>query len=191
MVVGEIGGSFLQRSGTRGLTESVTTNFTAGRSFDADFTRSVSSLGITAFGFAPVSVSASATYGRTSSDAPRFEQIALGGGPTALLDRLLLTQRVNMPALPQGIATGTSALTYRVSLATQPLNVYWWAGSTAPAGDRFAAWHRVIGLEGSQSVAAIPIAGLPTVRAVYGVGESLDAPFKKQLRGYFSIVLNP
>jgi Tol biopolymer transport system component len=191
MVVGELGGTFLQRSGTRGFTETVTTSFTAGHSFDTDFTRSVSSLGITAFGFAPVSVSAAATYGRTSSDAPRFEQIALGGGPTALLDRLLLTQRVNMPALPQGIAVGTSAFAYRLSLATQPLNVYWWAGSTAPAGDRFAAWHRVVGLEGSQSVAAIPIAGLPTVRAVYGVGESLDAPFKKQLRGYFSIVLNP
>jgi hypothetical protein len=120
-----------------------------------------------------------------------FEQISLGGGPTPLLDRLLLTQRVGMAALPQGVATGTAAFTYRASLATQPLNVYWWGASAAPAGDRFAAWHRVIGVEGVQAVGAIPIAGLPPVRAVYGAGYSLDAPFRRQVRGYFSIVLNP
>jgi hypothetical protein len=191
MVIGDLGGSFVQRSGTSGFTESLSANVAAGRSFDARFVRSVTSAAVTAFGFLRAPVSASATYARTSSDAPRFEQLSIGGGPSPLLDRLMLTQRIGMPALPQGIATGTSAFTYRVSVATQPLGVYWWAGSTAPAGVRFAEWQRVIGLEGSQAVAAIPIAGLPPIRAVYGVGESLDAPFRRQVRGYFSILLYP
>ena len=120
-----------------------------------------------------------------------FERLSLGGNTPALLDRLLFTQRVTMGALPSGIAVGTSALTYRVTLNTQPLAPYFWSGSTTPVGDRFAVWHRVIGLEGSYSVASIPVAGVPAARIVYGGGESLDEPFRRQIRGYLSVVINP
>jgi hypothetical protein len=144
-----------------------------------------------AFGFLPVPLAVSATYGLTTGDAPFYERLSLGGSPPALVDRLLFTQRVTMPVLPSGIAVGSSALTYRVALNTQPLGAYFWAGSAAPARTRFENWNRVIGLEGSQSVASIPVAGVPTARVIYGVGESLDAPFRRQIRGYLSVVINP
>ncbi len=183
--------SALQRSGIRGLSESLSATYTAGRTFDTRFSRVVTSAGVSAFGFLLVPVSASATYGATTDDAPVFERLSLGGNTPALLDRLLFTQRITMGALPSGIAVGTSALTYRVTLNTRPLAPYFWSGSTTPAGDRFAVWHRVIGLEGSYSIAAIPVAGVPAARIVYGGGESLDEPFRRQIRGYLSVVINP
>ncbi|HEY4304310.1 MAG TPA: hypothetical protein VGM82_07585 [Gemmatimonadaceae bacterium] len=191
LVIEDLGLAALQRSGIRGLSESLIGTYTVGRTFDTKFSRVVTSAGVTAFGFLVVPVSASATYGVTSSDAPVFERLSLGGNSSALFDRLLLNQRVPMGALPSGIGVGTSALTYRVSLNTLPLAPYFWSGSTTSAGDRFAVWHRVIGAEGSYAVASIPVAGVPTARIVYGVGESLDAPFRRQIRGYLSVLINP
>lgn len=181
----------VQRSGRRVMTESLGATFVLGRSFDTRFSRLVASTGVNAFGFLPVPLAVSATYGLTTGDAPPYERLSLGGSPPALVDRLLFTQRLTMPVLPSGIAVGSSALTYRVALNTQPLGAYFWAGSAAPARTRFANWNRVIGLEGSQSVASIPVAGVPNARVVYGVGESLDAPFRRQIRGYLSVVINP
>ena len=191
VVIEDLGLSALQRSGMRGFSESLSGTYTIGRSFDEQFSRVVTSAGASAFGFLPIPVSVSASYGWTTDDAPPFERLSLGGNPPALFDRLLLNQRITMGALPSGIAVGTSALTYRVMLNMQPLAPYFWSGSATPAGDRFSAWHRVIGLEGSYAVASIPVAGVPTARIVYGGGESLDEPFRRQIRGYLSVVINP
>jgi hypothetical protein len=49
----------------------------------------------------------------------------------------------------------------------------------------------VIGAEWLASVPAIPIAGTPAARAQIGIGESLDAPFRKRVRAYVSFVLDP
>lgn len=191
LLIEDVALSALQRSGTRSVSESLGIVASGGRSFDRRFARGIASAGLGVSGWLPLPLSASATYARTSDDAPLFEQLSLGGSSPALFDRLLLGQRLVMPVLPSGIAIGTSALTYRVSANINPIGVYFWSGSTAPAGSRFSAWHRVIGLEGSQSVAAIPVAGVPSARIVYGAGESLDEPFRRQVRGYLSIIINP
>jgi Tol biopolymer transport system component len=190
-VIEDLSMSFLQRSGRRGVSESLSGTYSVGRSFDTQFSRVLTSAGATAFGFLPASISASASYALTTNDAPFFERISLGGGTPALFDHLVLPQRIPMPALPAGIAVGTSALTYRVSVNTQPLGLYFWSGSATPASTRFSAWNRVVGLEGSQSVSAIPVAGVPNARVVYGIGESLDAPFRRRVRGYLSVVVIP
>jgi hypothetical protein len=49
----------------------------------------------------------------------------------------------------------------------------------------------VIGGEAGISVPAIPYAGVPSARIVYGLGESLDAPFRKQWRAYLNVIVNP
>lgn len=190
-VIEDLSLSALQRSGQRGASESLAATYTVGRTFDARFTRLIASAGLNVFGFLPVPLSASATYGSTSRDAPAYELLSLGGGTPALVDRVLFTQRLTMPVLPTGIATGSSAVTYRISANTLPLAPYFWSGATAPESSHFGSWHRVIGLEGSYAVAAIPVAGVPTARIVYGAGESLDAPFRRQVRGYLSVVINP
>ena len=96
-----------------------------------------------------------------------------------------------MPALPTAISIGSSVFTYRVALPSRPLSLYYWGGSTTPAGERFTHWNRVIGLETTQSVSAIPVIGTPPARARLGIGESLDAPFRHRVRAYLSLVLEP
>jgi hypothetical protein len=95
-----------------------------------------------------------------------------------------------MPALPANLIAGTSAFAYNVTLIHNPLSLYYWSGSAASGGG-FSAWHQVIGLEGSQSSPAIHSLAVPNVRAVYGVGESLNEPFRRKLRGYVAIYVTP
>ena len=130
-------------------------------------------------------------YGRTNDDAPPFERMSIGGAASSLLDRSLLTQRVTMPVLPTGVAVGSSAFAYKISLTGNPLALYWWAGSAAAANTRFDVWHRVIGAEWSMSVPPLQAVGTPSARAVIGAGESLDEPLRHAVRGYVSLTLNP
>lgn len=69
--------------------------------------------------------------------------------------------------------------------------LYWYGGSTARAGQRFTTWNRVIGAEWAMTVPAIAVAGTPAARAQLGVGESLDAPFRRRVRAYLNVVLDP
>lgn len=189
---GDAGLAFVQRSDAMNLSASLGSNVTTGRTIGSSFTRGTASASIGVSGsrvLFPISVSG--TYGLMTEAAPLFEQFALGGGPPVVLDRTLVSQRWSMPVLPAETAVGASALAYRVNVVASPLVWYWWSGATAPRGDPFDAWHRVVGVEWSQSVAAIVPAGTPAARAQVGLGESLDAPFKRKLRAYVSLVINP
>ena len=189
---GDAGVSLVQRGDGATLSESVGANVTSGRTFDSPFTRGSASAGIALSGSrVPVPISATATYGRTGDGTPLFERFALGGGPSVVLDRLLLSQRWSMPVLPTETTIGSSALAYRVNVASAPFVWYWWAGSTTPAGEPFRTWHRVAGVEWSQSTPAIVPAGTPAARAQVGVGESLDPPFRRRFRAYLNLVINP
>jgi hypothetical protein len=188
---GDGGLTLVQRGDRSSLIESISANVAGGTSLDERFTRGVVSATLAMSGAAVIPIAVSATYGRTGLSAPIFEQFSLGGMASPLIDRALLAQRFAMPALPSGISINSSAFAYRAALDTRPLALYWYAGSTAPAGQRFAAWNRVIGAEWLASVPAIPIAGTPAARAQIGVGESLDAPFRKRVRAYVSVVLDP
>jgi hypothetical protein len=191
LVFSEAGANWVQRSGSASTSESLSGSIAAGRSFGANFTRGLATAGLASAGRTLVPIGASVTYGRVTSAAAPFDAFALGGGPSELLDRSLLSQRVSMAALPAGTAVGSSVLAYRASIAPQPLTVYFWSGSIADAGDTFRSWHRVIGVEWTQSIGAIPLAGTPAARAQLGVGESLDAPFRRKARAYVSLILNP
>lgn len=191
LVFGDGSAAWSQRGTTSSITESVSGNMTLGRSFDTRFYRATATTGFSASGGGLFPFTASASYGRTSADAPTFEQFAIGGGASPLVDRATLTQRVAMPALPAAISVGSSVFAYRVGVGAQPLSWYFWAGSTAAAGHRFDAWHRVAGLEWSQSIPSLPAAGTPAARGMIGIGESLDAPFRRQARAYVTLILNP
>lgn len=183
--------AWTQRGDATSITETLGSNFTAGRSFDTRFYRGVASAAVAIGGQTALPITATALYGRTNTDAAPFEQFALGGGPSVLLDGAQLTQRVGMPALPTGISNGSSVFAYRVTLVGQTVSPYFWAGSAATAGERFATWQRVLGLEWSESIAAVTLAGTPAARAQIGIGESLDRPFAHRVRAYVSLVLNP
>jgi hypothetical protein len=189
----------LQRGDAATLTESLNARGTLGQAFDAPIRRIVATGGFSLSGRAVIPLSASATYGRTNLDAPVFEQLAIGGGPVALIPADVMSQRLPMPVLPSAIMVGSSAFTYRASLLTQPFSLYWWGGSTTsalkssvrPTGESFTRWQRVAGIEWTQSVSAIPMAGTPAARALIGIGESIDAPVRHRVRVYAALVLDP
>ena len=58
-------------------------------------------------------IAVSALWGEVNSDAAAFEQFSIGGGPSTILDRPQLAQRITMPVLPSGISTGSSVVTFR------------------------------------------------------------------------------
>jgi hypothetical protein len=188
---GDAAGAWVQRADRWSNGESLAANVTAGRSFGASFYRWLTSASLSEAGHGVLPMGVGVTYGRESANAPDFDQFALGGNPSAVLDPALLSQRISMPVLPEGIAVGTSVFSYRIDVATQPVSVYWWGGSTTPSGNRFAAWHRVVGVDWSQSIGAVPLAGTPAARGRIGIGESLDAPFRHKIRAYVSLLLTP
>ena len=180
-----------QRGARSAFSESLGLHGTVGHSFDTRFQRATFSAAIATSGSGTIPVSASVVYGLAGATTPPFEQFSLGGGPSPLIDRDLLRQRVAMPVLPAGISLGPSVFVYRISLNVARLAPYVWAGSTALTDKSFEEWHRVIGLEWSGGIPAIPIAGTPAARGQVGIGESLDEPFRHQVRAYVSVVLNP
>ena len=189
LAFGALSAAWLQRGSAATVSEALSADISTGRSFDAAFRRALVSASVALGGRAPIPVRAAATYGRVSSDAPPFEQLSLGGGESPLIDAALLSQRIAMPALPLGIRLGSSAFAYKATLIEQPLSLYYWAGSTAPGGERFAIWNRVVGVEWTGSIAAIPVAGTPAAHGQIGVAESLDAPLRHRVRAYVSVVI--
>ncbi len=189
--VAELSFGALQRGDEATLTESLSARGTAGSEFDAPVRRIVATAALSLSGSGTIPLSVTSTYARVNADAPTFEQAALGGGPITLLPSSMFTQRIEMPVLPSAISVGSSAFVYRASLDTRPLVLYWWGGSTSPAGSPFTEWHRVAGLEWTQSAAAIPMAGTPPVRARAGIGESFDAPLRRRLVAYVGISVDP
>ncbi len=187
----DAGVSWAQRGSGASTSEFLNGTFTSGRSADAPVNRGTAGAGVTFTPYDGPSFAASSFYGRTNADASPTERFALGGGPSTLVDRDLITQRVSMPALPVGAATGPSVLAARGSIILQSIAVYGWSGSTAAAGRRFESWQKVWGLEWSRSVSPVSIAGTPAARFQLGVAKWLNAPFERKFRGYASVVLNP
>ena len=181
----------VQRGGSATFSESIALRGAAGRAFGTAIQRGLATASLSMGGRGVIPFSVSSTYGRTNSDAPSFDQFAVGGGPIGLIPSPVMSQRLPMPALPSATAIGPSVFTYRASLDAKPLAFYWWAGGVAPAGSAFTRWQRVIGAEWSQSVGAIPMAGTPPARAQFGIGESLDAPVRHRFRIYGSLVIDP
>jgi len=131
-----------------------------------------------------LAVEGDGAIGVVNSEADPFELFALGGAASPLLDADLLPQRITMPALPVGLATGRRFATYRVSLPSLALTPYYWAAS---AGETLGNWHRIVGLEWTFDMDGFAPARLPAVHARIGAGYSLDEPFRKKARVYVGL----
>ena len=188
---GELGATLRQSGAAGSASEAFTAHGTGGETGSADYARYLASVaGRLAMRGLPL-LEAAASYGRVSTSAPSFEQFVVGGLPSNLIDASLLTQRVSVPALPSGVAGGDHVVTYRAATSLAGLSPYIVAASAAVAVNRFAEWHRVLGLELTVDQSSVPVLGLPGARLVAGVGYSLDEPLRRQTRGYLSATLRP
>ena len=153
------------------------------------WTRGVAALG---FGYEKKNrgIAGSVRYGATPADAPLYERFVLGGARAPLMDEALVTQRIEMPALPFGVAAGRRALVYHGTLALGGLEPYYW-GASLDEGEGFERWHRVVGAETDIALPAFPFLRTPAIRVRAGLGYSLDEPFRRKARLYSTVVYRP
>ncbi len=159
----------------------------AGRTADVSWERGVVTGGV-AVGRGKLGVRAEGMLGAVSSDAPAVERFALGGTASPLFDPALLAQRVVMPALPVGVATGSRAASYRIALPGDGIRPYFWSASV---GDELRDWHHVVGLEWSYDFDGLWSVGFPNTHFTCGVGYSLSEPLKHETRGYVALSYRP
>lgn len=133
------------------------------------------------------------TVGSTTTAGPgefgrAFEQFAVGGAEPPFLDRAFLTQRVPVPSVPVGYAAGRKLGIGRVSARVSGVQPYamWIA-----AGDRLTRYQRVLGAEQELDFAGLGFARLPATRIRYGIGYSMDEPYKEKIRPYVSVTYRP
>jgi hypothetical protein len=128
-------------------------------------------------------------YGRVSSDAPAFEQFALGGLPSPIVDDDILSQRVPMSGFPSGTAIGTEVLGFRVALPG-PITPY--ATSTRVASPNEASrWFPTYGAEITFSSVAIPVLRTPAGRLVGGAARARDASGLWKWQAYGAVLVEP
>lgn len=161
----------------------------AGSTAGVDWTRGVAALGL-GYEKKDQGITASVRYGATPADAPLWERFVVGGARAPLMDEALVTQRVEMPALPFGVATGRRVLVYHGTLAFGGFEPYYW-GASLDEGDGFRTWHRVVGAETDIALPAFPFLRTPAIRLRAGLGYSLDEPFRKKTRLYSTVVYRP
>jgi hypothetical protein len=128
------------------------------------------------------------TFGEVDRGANQYEQFLVGGLEAGLVDRGLLSQRVELPGVPAGYAAGRHLGVARVTLTGFGLEPYY---TFVSAGERLDDWRRIIGVEGALSVSGLPFVGLPALHAVGGVSYSLDEPFRHHTRLYAGLVYRP
>ncbi|HEU4642741.1 MAG TPA: hypothetical protein VFS44_09815 [Gemmatimonadaceae bacterium] len=180
-------GAFEQTARTWRLVETLGLSGAAGRTAGAGWSRGMATASLSVHS-PRLAITAEGGWGRVTSDADPFEQFAIGGSRPPLFDAALLEQRIAMPALPVGVAGGRSAAFFRIALPRSPLTPYYWGGS---AGGTLREWHRVVGLEGAFRTDGLWPVRVPGVRAVLGVGYSLDRPLRHETRAYASVTYRP
>lgn len=133
------------------------------------------------------------TLGSTTTAGPgefgrSFEQFAVGGTELPFLDRVVLSQRIPVPSVPVGYAAGRKLGIGRVSARWAGLQPYamWIA-----AGDKLTRYQRVLGAEQEIDIAPLGFARLPATRIRYGIGYSMDEPYKEKIRPYVSVTYRP
>jgi hypothetical protein len=184
----EVAGRYRQRVGELRFAESLSAHADAGGIGADRFARGIVSAGASVGGPLPFGgVQAAFTYGELHGSSDPFERFAVGGAQPPLLDDAVLPQRVAMPALPTGVATGDRVLVFRVALPTGPLWPYYYGASAAADGESFERWHRVVGAELRLGTEPLPLVAVPDAQLVIGYGRSLDEPYKRGNRFYAAL----
>ncbi len=129
----------------------------------------------------------SAAYGRTRG-GPAWEEFAVGGVESSLVDPVLLTQRVAFSAYPTGTLRGPRFAAGRGGVRASGLTLYLAAAS---AGETLDARVRAWGIETSVDGPALPLLRIPRLRVTAGAAYPLDAPVRHRIRAYASLSFGP
>lgn len=183
----EYRGMTRQISENRYFSQSLDLHAAMGATAGEDWRRAVATVGLGA-GIGRVGMLTEFTYGTMRHETLGFERFLVGGMRPLLFDESILSQRVYLPAVPQGVLSGSEVAMLRTNVRLGLLHPYFWIISTDEA---FQEWYRVVGLERELNLESIPLGRLPRIQAVLGAGYLLDEPFKERVRGYLSVRYRP
>ncbi len=181
--------ALLQRRGRWRFTESFRLHATGGETGGEGWRRGLAS-GRVAGGPRGSELAVEALFGATDAGPQGFEAFAFGGAPSPLLPPELLSQRLPLPAVPVGYATGTRAASLRIAWVSGGTGIYHqWVRAGAP-GQKWR-WKRVTGIESEVRTPALSYLGLPAIGMVIGFARSLDEPFEDDNRFYLAVRYEP
>ena len=129
-----------------------------------------------------------ATVGGNDGGGGTFEEFAIGGWPSPLVDGPVLSQRIPMPSLPAGFALGTHVKMLRASTALGPVRPFYWVATTR---ENFTEWKRVAGVDADYSLASFPAFAIPAIGVRAGAAYSWDDPFRHRVGVYLGITYRP
>jgi len=155
----------------------------------AGFSRGLATLGLATGYPSAVAIEAAARYGRITDNAPVFEQFALGGLASPIVDDDELSQRIAEPALPTGAAVGAEVVGFRVALAA-PITPYVSATRVSSPGVP-GQWFRVYGAEFAMSTAPIPVLRTPGGKVLVGVARARDDTGYWRVQAYAGVFVEP
>jgi hypothetical protein len=182
---------FLQRSrGARGVTWRVNVHADAGRARNT-FQRTIGSLQLATTGRDALPLELGLRAGRVTGAPGVFEQFAIGGVASPVGDSSLAAQRFSMPMYPTAIAVGRAMLAWRVALPAGFWTPFFQGASVADNLYDLRKWNRAVGLESQYRFGPMPAAFLPRVHIRGGAGYTLDAPFRKRIRAYLEMRVEP
>jgi hypothetical protein len=179
-----------QARGSRGMTQRVRVHVTQGHT-RAAYQRMLTSveLGTTGRDMWPVELRA--TYGRLLGTPHPFERFTVGGGDASTGDSASLSQRYPMPMFPTAIAAGSSLLAWRAALPWSTWTLFYEGASASDEVLGFRSFHRALGLDLRAGVPPIPVAFVPRVQGRVGAAYTLDAPFRRKVRGFLEMRIEP
>jgi hypothetical protein len=96
-----------------------------------------------------------------------------------------------MPMFPTGIAVGTGMVAWRAALPSSFWTLFYEGASVTPTGFADRRWNRAVGLELRYSMPPVPAAFAPRIDIRGGGAYLLDAPFRKQVRFFVEMRVEP
>jgi hypothetical protein len=187
---GEVDLFMQQVAGTRGLTERLRGHVTRGHTLGT-YDRTIVSLQLATAGRDLMSFQARMTVGRLVGMPHPFERFTIGGGPSPVADSSLHSQRYSMPMFPTAIATGNALLAWRVALPSESWTAFYEGASVADYLYDLSKWNRAVGIDTRFAYGPVPVAFLPRVDVRAGAAYTLDEPFRKKVRLFVEMRIEP
>ena len=173
-----------QQAGERTLTERIEGHGSTGRTGDLEWSRWTAAMSLQYQG-GDIRVAGSAMMAETGAPAGSFERLSVGGLPPQLFDPALLSQRIGMPALPQGWLTGGEVHVGELEVEglTGPVTAFLWYGDAIDDGlDRL----RLAGVKAGIDMAEVPYLLIPPMSVHGGIARILDGPWEGRWRGWLA-----
>ena len=181
---------FAQSSGSSGVVERLRGHVTHGHTL-ANYRRMMSTLELETTGRDVFPLELRATFGRVMGSPHRFELLSIGGAASPVADSSLLSQRYSMPMFPTGIAVGKALLAWRVAFPTRAWTWFYEGASATSTLYEFRDWNRAVGIDVKYELPPVPVAFAPRIQGRGGAAYTLDAPFRRRVRVFLEMRMDP